>query len=72
VATFADQAAWRGFTVAIGRAYPVERGVPYSVFSDALLPMLRGVEPSVLNLLSRGGIAELAQLFPALGTGAER
>ncbi len=72
VNTLADQAAWRGFTVAVGRAYPVERGVPYSVFSDALLPVLRGIEPSVLTLLSRGGTAELAQLFPALGTGGER
>src|SRR5437660_7119599 len=65
VTTLADQASWRGFTVAVGRAYPVERGVPYAVFSDALLPVLRGVEPSVLTLLSRGGMAELTQLFPA-------
>jgi ATP/maltotriose-dependent transcriptional regulator MalT len=72
VTTLAEQAAWRGFTVAIGRAYPVERGVPYAVFSDALVPVLRGVEPSVLTLLTRGGTAELALLFPALGTGAER
>jgi ATP/maltotriose-dependent transcriptional regulator MalT/DNA-binding transcriptional ArsR family regulator len=71
VSTLADQAAWRGFTVAVGRAYPVERGVPYAVFSDALLPVLRGLEPSVLTLLSRGGTAELMQLFPALGTGTE-
>ena len=37
------------------------------MFSDALLPLLRGIEPSVLTLLTRGGTAELAQLFPALG-----
>src|SRR5262249_40818301 len=43
-------------------------GVPYAVFSDALMPLLRGIDPSVLTLLTRGGTAELAQLFPALGT----
>jgi DNA-binding CsgD family transcriptional regulator len=65
-----DQAVRRGFTTAVGRAYPVETGVPYAVFSDALVPMLRGIEPSVLTLLTRGGNADLAQLFPALGDGS--
>src|SRR5215216_2563388 len=65
----AEQATKRGFTVAIGRAYPVEAGVPYAVFSDALLPVLRSLEPSVLSLLTRGGTAELVQLFPALASG---
>src|SRR6476659_431188 len=54
VTALSEQAAARGFTVAIGRAYPVETGVPYAVFSDALLPLLRTVEPSVLTLLTRG------------------
>jgi DNA-binding CsgD family transcriptional regulator len=62
-----DHAARRGFATAIGRAYPVETGVPYAVFSDALMPLLSGIEPSVLTLLTRGGTAELAHLFPALG-----
>jgi DNA-binding CsgD family transcriptional regulator len=66
-----DQAVQRGFTVAVGRAYPVETGVPYAVFSDALLPLLRSVEPSVLTLLTRGGTAELVQLFPALESGGK-
>jgi len=66
VSAIAEQAAQRGFTVAVGRAYPVETGIPYAVFSDALLPVLRDVEPSLLTLLTRGGTAELAQLFPAL------
>ena len=64
-----DQAVKRGFTIAVGRAYPVEAGVPYAVLSDALLPVLRTLEPSVLSLLTRGGSAELVQLFPALGSG---
>lgn len=70
VTSAAEQAAHRGFTVAMGRAYPVETGVPYAVFSDALLPVLRSLEASVLTLLTRGGTAELAQLFPALDAGA--
>lgn len=68
----ADMAAERGFTVAVGRAYPVETGVPYAVFSDAMLPILRGIEPSLLTLMTRGGTAELAQLFPALESGGTR
>jgi DNA-binding CsgD family transcriptional regulator len=77
VTALSEHASVRGFTVAVGRAYPVETGVPYAVFSDALLPLIRAVEPSVLTLLTRGGTAELAQLFPALdasprGTSAAR
>jgi DNA-binding CsgD family transcriptional regulator len=66
VEALVERAAGRGFATALGRAYPVETGVPYAVFSDALMPLLRGIEPSVLMLLTRGGAAELAQLFPAL------
>lgn len=64
-----DLATKRHFLVALGRAYPVETGVPYAVFSDALLPQLRAIDPSALSLLTRGGNAELAQLFPALASG---
>jgi DNA-binding CsgD family transcriptional regulator len=64
-----DHAGKRGFTVAVGRAYPVETGVPYAVFGDALLPVLRSLDPAMLSVLTRGGNAELVQLFPALATG---
>lgn len=64
-----EQAAKRGFTVAVGRAYPVETGVPYAVFGDALLPVLRSLDPALLAVLTRGGNAELVQLFPVLATG---
>ena len=63
----ADRAARQGFGVAIGRAYPVESGVPYALFSDALLPTLRALEPGTLSVLTRGGGAELGYLFPNLG-----
>jgi DNA-binding CsgD family transcriptional regulator len=64
-----EHATRRGFTTAVGRAYPVETGVPYAVFSDALLPLLRALDPAMLAVLTRGGNAELVQLFPALAAG---
>lgn len=70
----AERAAKRGWNVMMGRAYPVETGVPYAVFSDAMLPLFRSLEPSTLSVLSRGGTAELQSMFPALGNpgGSER
>ena len=68
----ADQATRRGWRVALGRAYPVETGVPYAPFSDAFLPILRTIEPRALEVLTRGGSRELAQLFPALSPPGER
>jgi len=67
----ADAAEKRGWSVALGRSYPVETGVPYALFSDALLPLIRKLEPSSLAVLSRGGTAELTYLFPPLGTAAD-
>lgn len=67
----AERATRRTWTVATGRAYPVERGVPYALFSDAWLPILKEMDSSTLTLLSRGGDAELKYLFPALGSGHE-
>src|SRR3979411_1680500 len=50
-AAAAEQAAKRGWTVAMGRAYPVETGVPYALFSDAIVPLLRNLEPTSLTVL---------------------
>jgi len=61
----------RGWATAVGRAYPVESGVPYALFSDALLPTLKAFDTATLSVLSRGGEAELARLFPALGLRAD-
>ena len=71
-AAAADLAAKRGWTVATGRSYPVETGVPYALFSDALLPLVRKLEPSALAVLTRGGAAELGYLFPSLGASTDR
>jgi len=67
-----ERAGKQGWTVAVGRAYPVESGVPYALFSDALLPLVRKLDPAALSVLTRGGAAELSYLFPALATGSER
>ena len=66
----AAEAARRGWTVASGRAYPVETGMPYNLLSDAFLPMLREYDEAALTVLTRGKSGDLRQLFPALG-GAE-
>ncbi len=69
VAEFAERARRRGWSVAHGRAYAVEAGVPYAPFSDAFLPLLQELSPERLTVLSRGGEAELSFLFPALASG---
>ena len=68
IETVAQQARQSEWQVALGRAYPVESGVPYAPFADALLPLLRSLPAATLATLTRGGTAELTSLFPALGT----
>jgi tetratricopeptide (TPR) repeat protein len=68
----AEEAERRGFLVARGRAYPMEAGVPYALFSDALLPVLRALTPQALEVMARGGTAELAHVFPTLLPGSAR
>jgi len=69
--TVRGEAGRKGFEIALGRAYRAESGVPYSLFSDAFLPLLRAQPPEALNVLSRGGAPELETLFPGLTTGSE-
>jgi DNA-binding CsgD family transcriptional regulator len=66
-----EDATARGWSTAVGRAYPVETGVPYAVFADALLPVLKMLDRGTLAVLTRGGEAELARLFPALDLRAD-
>ncbi len=61
------EARRRGWTVASGRAYPVETGIPYNLLSDAFLPMLRSFDEATLTVLTRGTSGDLRHLFPALG-----
>jgi DNA-binding CsgD family transcriptional regulator/biotin operon repressor len=65
VAERAGQARRARFAVSVGRVYAVETGVPYAVFSDALLPLLRGLEPAALSVLTRGSGAWLSSICPA-------
>ena len=62
----ATRARARGFTTLIGRAFPVETGIPYALFADAFVPMLREMPPASLQTLTRGATAELGLLFPTL------
>ncbi len=71
VATVAERATQQGWTVAVGRAYPVETGVPYAVFADALTGILRGLTPAALTVLTRGDGATLANICPAFATGSQ-
>ncbi len=67
-----ERAAKNGWNVAVGRAYPVETGVPYALFSDALLPLVRKLDPATLTVLTRGNAADFGYLFPTLGTSQQR
>src|SRR3954471_20673548 len=49
VGALSERAAAQDWTVALGRAYPVETGVPFAVFSDALAPIVRGLTPASLS-----------------------
>ena len=76
--TLAERAAGAKKTrwhVAVGRVYAVETGVPFAVFSDALLPLLRGITPAALTVLTRGSGSWLTSICPAFtpdgSTGAE-
>jgi predicted ATPase len=68
----AEKAAKDGWNVVIGRSYAVETGIPYALFSDALLPLIRNLEPGTLSVLTRGGMSELAYIFPALASPGDR
>lgn len=71
VEAVASEAGRRGWTVAAGRAYPVESGMPYNVLSDAFLPILKELDEAALTVLTRGTSGDLRQLFPALGSADE-
>ena len=64
----AEEVEERGWTVAVGRAYPTERLRPYALFSDAFLPLLREHETRDGPALSADERGALAYLFPALGS----
>ena len=65
VSAVADRARREGWTVGIGRAFPVETGVPYAVFADALTPVVRALAPGALSVLTRGESGTLACICPA-------
>ena len=68
----AEEANRLGFLAVRGQAYKVETGIPYGLWSNAFLPVLREMDASALSVLTRGGEEELAQVVPALGSGADQ
>lgn len=64
-----EEAERRDWPVSSGRAFPVESGVPYALFADALLPTVRRMNPEHLTVMTRG-VGELTYIFPWLTPGA--
>lgn len=62
-----ELAAQGDIRVALGRAYPVESGVPYALFADTLMPLLRELGSDTVAVLTRGRTAELSVVFPGIG-----
>jgi len=56
--------------VIVGRAYPVETGVPYALFADAVAPTVRAMTPAALAMHTRGDAGMLAHISPAFAPGA--
>jgi DNA-binding CsgD family transcriptional regulator len=67
VKTIGERAERDRWLVTIGRVYSVESGVPYAVWSDALVQLLRGMDASARNVLTRGG-GWLGTICPAFAT----
>ena len=65
----AERAERLGWTVTCGRVYVVETGIPYAVFSDALQPLLRKLDPAALAVLTRGAGSWLGSISPAFAQG---
>ncbi|HUF67150.1 MAG TPA: AAA family ATPase [Longimicrobiales bacterium] len=67
-----EESKRRDWGQVIGRANPVETGVPYALFADALLPGLAELDEGVRTTLTRGALDELYYLFPALAPAGYR
>jgi predicted ATPase/class 3 adenylate cyclase/DNA-binding CsgD family transcriptional regulator len=61
-----DEARRRGWGVAVGRANPIESGLPYALLADALMPTIQALSDEARANMSRGVLDELAVLFPTL------
>ena len=64
-----DAASEGGTQVFHGRAFPLDRGLSYSVLADAFVSFLQSAEAHTLQMLTRGRLAELYSLFPAAAEG---
>src|SRR5688572_5210590 len=62
-----ERAEREKWAVCTGRVYSVESGVPFAVWSDALMQLLRAMDPAARNVLTRGG-DWLGTICPPFGT----
>ncbi|MES2178359.1 MAG: AAA family ATPase [Gemmatimonadota bacterium] len=62
----AARATKNGWTVAAGQGFPVETGVPYALFTDALTPVISALGSSALAVLTRGDSGAIANISPTL------
>jgi predicted ATPase len=67
----AARAEAREHLVLSGAASEIERGLPFSVFLDALEEYVAGLEPERLAALDEEVLAELAHVFPSLSALAD-
>lgn len=67
-----EPASTNGVRVFHGRASPLDSGLSYAVLADAFVPYLQDAEPTTLQTLTRGRLAELQSLFPAASQGGPR
>jgi predicted ATPase len=68
VEAIAERAARDKWSVSLGRVFPVERGIPYAVWSDTLLHLLQGLDAATRITLTRGG-NWLGTICPAFAGG---
>ena len=60
------EAERKGVQTAAGQAYRAEARMPFSLFSDTFLPLLKDQSPEGLTVLSRGRVQDLSYLLPGL------
>ena len=66
--TLSEWARSSGWSVSIGTAYPMTRGVPYAPLSEALDPLVRDLDPATISGMVRGALQELSSVLPSLAS----
>jgi predicted ATPase len=62
-----EEAERNGWRCLVGRAFPVEAGIPYSLFADAAMQLFWKLDADELATVMRGSEAELGYIVPGIG-----